>query len=229
LRLLPTVVNVDELRLFFAVRERAIDLYGSVKLEPYKNETTLKNTVSVGYPVITATFDGRLLYVSNAKGLYTYKVFTDFSVVLSSRLEFSSEITCLLPWKGRLLAFTGNKVLVYDMSDPVFPKLVEERAVPMPVTDVTVDGSFLYTVGPFGMAVYDSRPALPRLIDFGGRQEGTSRPATAKWLFPTARRCICLNCTMSRPMLRISPAICRRLCARPELPQPVQSVDRHWL
>lgn len=168
-RILPTTTVIDGQRVILGINDRSISVYSVGPSEGHPHVTQFWGRVSIGYPISAVTYDDYFLYVAHAKGLSVYQLFDDFVFEFRSRLTFSGEVTCLLPWKGRLLAFMGNKMLVYDMTNAFFPRLVEERLIPMPVSDVAIDGAFLYTVGPLGTAVYDSRPALPRLVDFGGR------------------------------------------------------------
>jgi hypothetical protein len=68
-----------------------------------------------------------------------------------------------------LAGFSDREMLKFDLSDPFQPSVSQRTTLELPVRAATVDMNVLYTVGPYGLALYSLADSAVALIDRGGR------------------------------------------------------------
>jgi hypothetical protein len=70
---------------------------------------------------------------------------------------------------GRLLAFVGKSVTVYDLSSPTDPVRDTIIEIPLTVLSSARHGNELWLVGPEGVGLLDCSDSLPRFIGLAGK------------------------------------------------------------
>ncbi|MBD3404222.1 T9SS type A sorting domain-containing protein, partial [candidate division GN15 bacterium] len=117
----------------------------------------------------TVYMDSLIFIASRKAGVRVYRLYNDFTVEYRTSISFSLYPTHIRGYAGRLMAFAGGDILLFDVSNPsniVLDTIVDAARL---VTESAIDNNQMYTIGPNGMAVYDVSGAVPVLIDQGGR------------------------------------------------------------
>ncbi len=119
--------------------------------------------------ITSACYHDSLFIVSTSKNqLWIYKIDENFNRTLMAITNLP-RLCRKLFWNNRhLLASIGNELFVYDLNDPVSPKIDSIISLPLSVVKVTFDNDRMYAIGPEGIAVFDNDGEFPELLAFGG-------------------------------------------------------------
>lgn len=156
---------IDTLRSFFVAEEETVRLYtisDSGLVVPAGSVSPLGRIKRI------AVVDS-LLCVATNKGLWVYRIYNDFSVSYRAHIDLATEATHIMVFDGRLLTFNANDLVVIDLSQPALPTVDTTIALPYGVYGATLADNRMYTVGPYGMMVFDASGPLPEILEFGGR------------------------------------------------------------
>ncbi|MEW6051572.1 MAG: T9SS type A sorting domain-containing protein [Candidatus Zixiibacteriota bacterium] len=162
---------IDTLRSFFVAQETKVRLYTISDPDADSNPGLIlpAGSVSVlGRIRRIAVLDSVLCIASN-KGLWLYRIYNDFTTDYRTHIDLTAEANHLLPYQGKLLVFDANDMVVFDITDPALPVVDTTIAMPFGVYGATFAEDRLYTVGPYGIMVFDATGPLPSLLDYGGR------------------------------------------------------------
>ncbi|MDX9856996.1 MAG: T9SS type A sorting domain-containing protein [candidate division Zixibacteria bacterium] len=156
---------IDTLGALFAVGSNGIELFSISDSAGVASRGILNSLDGI---TGAAFLDSLLFVASNKTGVRVYRLFNNFTVEYRSSISFGVQPSHITVFGNRLFAFAGRDLLVYAVSDPRQIELDTTIFLPRPVTQSSIDGSLMYTVGPSGMSVFDLGGSEPVLLDEGG-------------------------------------------------------------
>lgn len=157
---------VDTLAAFFAVGGNGVELFSISDSAGISSQGILYSIDGV----TGAAYLDSLLFVASPKtGVRIYRLYNDFSVEYRTSISFGVQPSHITVHDGRLFAFAGRDLQIFSVTNPLTPLLDTTVHLPRGVTDVSIDGSLMYTTGPEGILVFDLGGGYPQLIDEGGR------------------------------------------------------------
>ncbi len=158
--------KIDTVRLLLAIGATSIDVYAITDSSGIFHAATWQ---FVGRIEAVLVYDS-LVFVSTNKSLLWINRITDsLEDVPLSVINFEGTPAKIMIIEDRLAVFDGDKMVVYDYTDPAFPILERSIALALPVSDAVRHGDKLYTVGQYGVAVYNLIGFQPDLVEYGGR------------------------------------------------------------
>ena len=111
-----------------------------------------------------------LLFVATGKAnLLMYRIYRDFGVSYVKNLSLARETVELVPYNGKLLAFPGNEMVVYNLDESLAASVGAVVPLPFQVLSTDFDGDRLVGVGYNGFVIINMSTDPPYVVDFGGR------------------------------------------------------------
>jgi hypothetical protein len=121
-------------------------------------------------PILDAIVVDSLLFLASKKsGLVIFRIYNDLSLEFRRTVGLSFQPTSLAEYDGRLFVFFGNELSIYTVGSPDTFSADTTVSIYREVTDCTVSGHHLYTVGPSGISIFDLDRPVPHLMAEGGR------------------------------------------------------------
>ncbi|MFQ6007653.1 MAG: T9SS type A sorting domain-containing protein [Candidatus Zixiibacteriota bacterium] len=157
--------KIDTVLPLLAIGVNNIDVYAITDSSGIYHAATWE---FVGRIEAALVYDSLLFVGTNKNLLWINRINDSLEIEPLSAIDFEETPDEIMIIDEHLAVFDGDKMVVYDYTDPVFPVLERSITLALPVSDAVRHGDKLYTVGELGVAVYNLIGFQPDLVENGG-------------------------------------------------------------
>ncbi len=159
--------RINNQRPFFAAGKNGFDVY-AVSDSNVVTRTASINIIDEVHDFVVQ--DSIIIVSTNKSSLWLYRLYDNFTVEFRTTIGLPFTANKIQSYNHRLMVFSGSQLIIFDVTNPQKSHLDTSLSITLPVYDCSITGNRMYTVGPFGIQIFDMTGSVPRLLDYGGRK-----------------------------------------------------------
>ncbi len=160
--------KIGSMRSLFAWNSGSIHCYAIS--DDYQEMPVFDPPISIVDRVLDVAIIDTILYVATGKGkIWRYRIYDDFDVQYRPSYNVPTSVRELTVYDNKLIAFSGLRMYVFDVSDPDPEATATALHLPVTAKASAIDGDRIAAVGTGGFALIDMASEPPALVDHCSR------------------------------------------------------------